>query len=96
MLAPLRHASVAEPPAPPPKVVIDQNKRAILDDPGLRALGVAHSRIMSEALEQAYAMCMTNSAVRLGRDPALGGMRTIDPADPAMRKRYGLSEQIRY
>jgi hypothetical protein len=24
------------------------------------------------------------------------GMRTIDPADPAMRQRYGLSEQIRY
>jgi hypothetical protein len=24
------------------------------------------------------------------------GMRTIDPADPTMRERYGLSEQIRY
>jgi hypothetical protein len=24
------------------------------------------------------------------------GMRTIDPADPAMRERYGLTEQIRY
>jgi hypothetical protein len=24
------------------------------------------------------------------------GMRTIDPADPTMRERYGLPEQIRY